>query len=59
MARQGQLLGPWDRATPDMPAVLASVRRLAALEPTSSLCYHGGLVGDDAAGQLRRLAQTL
>lgn len=59
MARDGQLTGPWDRATPDMVSANASVRRLAALEPSMILCYHGGLISEDAAGQLRRLAEIL
>ena len=58
-ARDGQLAGPPERATPDLPTAYASVRKLAALNPAAIVCYHGGLVSEDAAGQLQRLAETL
>jgi glyoxylase-like metal-dependent hydrolase (beta-lactamase superfamily II) len=34
-----------------------SVRRLADLEIDTIVCYHGGVVGEDANGQLRRVIQ--
>ncbi len=58
-AQDGQLSGPFPLATADLPTALASVRKLAALQPSAILCYHGGLVTDDAAGQLRRLADSV
>lgn len=58
-AGAGQLHGPMAQATADLPAAHASVRRLAGLEPSAILCYHGGLVQEDAAEQLRRLAASL
>ncbi|WP_407542552.1 MBL fold metallo-hydrolase (plasmid) [Deinococcus radiomollis] len=59
MADKGRLLGPWDRATPDMKSAAESVGRLATLEPAAILCYHGGLVSEDVGNQLRRVAQDL
>ncbi|MFC4639276.1 MBL fold metallo-hydrolase [Deinococcus hohokamensis] len=58
-ARAGQLQGPMAQATADLRTAHASVQRLAELEPAAIVCYHGGLVQDDAAGQLRRLAASL
>ena len=52
----GQLRGPVERATPDMPEALSSVRKLAQLPVRAMLTYHGGLVDEDAAGQLARVA---
>ncbi|MNI87666.1 putative metallo-hydrolase YflN [compost metagenome] len=40
---EGQLAGPWDAATPDMPLALRSLRKLKDLPVRSILCYHGGL----------------
>lgn len=39
-----------------LPAARKSVRKLAELDVRAIVCYHGGLVDDDANGQLRRLA---
>jgi len=36
-----------------------SVRRLAELNVGAIVCYHGGVVDDDANGQLRRLAAAV
>ena len=58
-SNDGQLWGPNESATPDMPTAVQSVQKLAALEVQAIVCYHGGLVRDDAGGQLRRLAQRL
>jgi glyoxylase-like metal-dependent hydrolase (beta-lactamase superfamily II) len=58
-AREGRLLGPNPNATPDVQAAGASVRKLAALDVRAIVCYHGGIVEDDAGGQLRSLAQEL
>lgn len=55
----GRLNGPNPGATADMARAAESVRRLAELSPRAIICYHGGLVSDDAAGQLRRVAQEL
>jgi glyoxylase-like metal-dependent hydrolase (beta-lactamase superfamily II) len=58
-ASDGQLMGPNVGATPDMPTAGQSVRRLAELDVQTIICYHGGVVGQDASGQLRRVAQEL
>jgi hypothetical protein len=36
-----------------------SVRRLAELDVETIVCYHGGVVDDDANGQLRRVVQEV
>lgn len=56
-AEDGRLLGPNPAFTPDAVRAAASVRALAALDVAAIVCYHGGLVREDAGGQLRRLAQ--
>jgi len=57
---EGKLAGPGVRATPDMPAAIKSVRRLAGLpEVAAIVTYHGGLVTDDPLGQLKRVADEL
>ncbi|MDR5710094.1 MAG: MBL fold metallo-hydrolase [Armatimonadota bacterium] len=55
---EGQLRGPRPEFTPDMPTAMASVRRLAALEPDVVVCYHGGVFGPGAAQHLRELATS-
>ena len=52
----GTLAGPMEMATPAMVSAKASVERLAALDVKQILTYHGGLVDQDANGQLRRVA---
>jgi glyoxylase-like metal-dependent hydrolase (beta-lactamase superfamily II) len=56
---EGRLHGPNEGATPDMPTASHSVQKLAALDVQTIICYHGGVVQDDAGGQLRRVAQEL
>lgn len=58
-ASDGQLMGPNQGATPDMPTASQSVRKLAELDVRAIICYHGGVVAEDANGQLRRVAQEL
>lgn len=58
-AREGRLFGPEPGATMDLATARRSVGTLAALGPRAVVCYHGGVVDDDAAGQLRRLAEDL
>jgi glyoxylase-like metal-dependent hydrolase (beta-lactamase superfamily II) len=58
-AEDGRLRGPNPSATPDMPLAAQSVRKLAALDVQAIVCYHGGVVDDDAQGQLRRVADEL
>jgi glyoxylase-like metal-dependent hydrolase (beta-lactamase superfamily II) len=55
----GRLRGPNPAATADIPTAGRSVRRLAALDVQTIVCYHGGVVSDDASAQLRRVAEDL
>jgi len=52
----GRLNGPGERMTPDMPEALRSVQKLAQLPASTVLTYHGGVVNEDAAIQLARVA---
>ena len=56
-AEGGYLNGPYPLATPDMRTAMQSVRRLADLDVETIVCYHGGVVSEDANGQLRRVIQ--
>jgi glyoxylase-like metal-dependent hydrolase (beta-lactamase superfamily II) len=58
-SNDGQLMGPNESATPDMPAASQSVRTLAQLDVQTIICYHGGAVTIDANTQLQRVAQEL
>ncbi len=58
-ANEGRLYGPNVSATPDMPTACQSVQKLAELDVRTIVCYHGGVVRDDAREQLRRVAQEL
>src|SRR5215213_110897 len=53
-AEGGSLNGPNPSATLDVPETARSVRRLAELDVQTIICYHGGVVDEDANGQLRR-----
>lgn len=55
----GQLLGPNPAFTPDPARAAESVRKLSALDVAAIVCYHGGVVDQDANGQLRRVADEL
>jgi hypothetical protein len=44
------------KVSADLPAARDSVQKLAELDVRAIVCYHGGVVNDDANGQLRRLA---
>ena len=55
-AADGRLQGPAAEATEDMDVAMSSVRRLAGLDVRAIVCYPGGVVDDDAASQLHRLA---
>ncbi len=52
----GRLGGPSGQATPDMPQAMKSVQKLAQLPAQKVLTYHGGVVDQDAALQLARVA---
>jgi len=56
-ASEGQLMGPNASATSDMALAGQSIRKLAELDVQTIVCYHGGVVREDANGQLRRVAQ--
>jgi glyoxylase-like metal-dependent hydrolase (beta-lactamase superfamily II) len=56
-AEAGHLNGPYPLATPDMRTAIESIRRLADLDVDTIICYHGGVVSEDANGQLRRVIQ--
>lgn len=58
-ADNGQLLGPNPAFTPDPVRAAESVRKLSALDVAAIVCYHGGVVDEDANGQLRRVAEEL
>jgi glyoxylase-like metal-dependent hydrolase (beta-lactamase superfamily II) len=59
VSEDGRLQGPSATATADMPAAVRSVARLAELDVDVIVCYHGGVVSNDAGGQLRRVAEEL
>ena len=54
-AAGGRLNGPNPSATLDTGEAAQSVGRLAKLDVQTVVCYHGGVVGEDANGQLRRV----
>ena len=58
-AEGGYLNGPNPPFTLDVGEAARSVRRLAELDVETIVCYHGGVVGDDANGQLRRVVQEV
>lgn len=58
-ASEGRLQGPNPAATQDMALAARSAQALAALDVAAVICYHGGVVADDANGQLRRVAAEL
>ena len=58
-AEGGHLNGPNPPLTLDVGEAARSVRRLAELDVETIVCYHGGVVGDDANGQLRRVVQEV
>jgi glyoxylase-like metal-dependent hydrolase (beta-lactamase superfamily II) len=56
-SERGSLNGPNSSMTLEMRTALQSIRRLADLEVDTIVCYHGGVVSEDANGQLRRVIQ--
>jgi glyoxylase-like metal-dependent hydrolase (beta-lactamase superfamily II) len=58
-AEGGHLNGPNPPFTLDVGEAARSVRRLADLEIDTIVCYHGGVVSEDANGQLRRVIQEV
>ena len=58
-AEGGHLNGPNPSMPLDMRPAMQSIRRLADLEIDTIVCYHGGVVSEDANGQLRRVVREL
>ena len=58
-AEDGYLNGPNPSMTLGMRQAMQSIRRLADLEIEMIACYHGGVVSEDANGQLRRVVQEV
>jgi glyoxylase-like metal-dependent hydrolase (beta-lactamase superfamily II) len=58
-AERGSLNGPNPSMTLDMRAALQSLRTLADLDIDTIVCYHGGVVSEDANGQLQRVIQEV
>jgi glyoxylase-like metal-dependent hydrolase (beta-lactamase superfamily II) len=58
-AQRGSLNGPNPSMTLEIRTAIQSVRRLADLEIDTIVCYHGGVVSEDANGQLRRVIQEV
>lgn len=55
----GQLQPPRERVTPDMKSAGQSVGKMAELDVQAVVTYHGGVVREDAPGQLRRVAAEM
>ncbi len=55
----GQLSGPGPQVTSDMKTAGESVNRLTGLDVQTIVTYHGGVVSEDAGGQLKRVASEL
>lgn len=58
-ATDGQLQGPSPVATQDMGQAAQSVQKLTKLDVGTIVCYHEGVVRNDAPEQLHRVAQEL
>jgi glyoxylase-like metal-dependent hydrolase (beta-lactamase superfamily II) len=58
-AEGGWLNGPNPSATLDVREAVRSVRRLAELDVETIVCYHGGVVGEEANAQLQRVVQEV
>jgi glyoxylase-like metal-dependent hydrolase (beta-lactamase superfamily II) len=56
-AERGSLHGPNPSMTLEMRTAIQSIRRLADLDIDTIVCYHGGVVSEDANGQLRRVIE--
>src|SRR5215217_8132936 len=56
-AERGSLNGPNPSMTLEMRTAIQSIRRLRDLEIDTIVCYHGGVISEDANGQLRRVVR--
>jgi len=54
----GELAGPSPKATPDMPAALASLKNLFPYRITAVLCYHGGYFDKNPGQRIRQIAEA-
>lgn len=57
VSQDGRLLGPAERATPDMPLALASLKKFTAYDIDRVICYHGGLCNEQVNEQFRALVK--
>lgn len=55
----GELAGPWDAATPDMPLALRSLLKLKDLPVRTILCYHGGVYEGSPQELIGTLTESL
>lgn len=58
VAENGVLEGPRERATPNMPQAMESIRRFLDVDIDTIVCYHGGLVTDNPRGQIQRILEV-
>lgn len=56
VSENGRLFGPMAAATPNMAQAMESVKKFLEYDIETIVCYHGGLVTDDANGQVSRVA---
>ncbi|WP_043922721.1 MBL fold metallo-hydrolase [Paenibacillus terrae] len=54
---EGELVGPAESATPDMPLALESLGKLTVLDVEKVLCYHGGFYDQNVQARLQALSQ--
>ncbi|AJY75702.1 MBL fold metallo-hydrolase [Paenibacillus beijingensis] len=52
----GELEGPAEQATPDMPLAIASLHKLTGLPAQRVVCYHGGLYDRNPSARITELA---
>lgn len=58
VAANGILSGPNPQATPDMETALQSIKKFTKYDIETVICYHGGVIKDDANKQLLALANS-
>lgn len=57
VSNDGEMLGPNESFTPDLPLALQSLARFADFDIVRAICYHGGLCQDNVNGQFAKLAK--
>ncbi|WP_328802114.1 MBL fold metallo-hydrolase [Paenibacillus sp. LX16] len=55
---EGELVGPAESATPDMPLALKSLEKLTVLDIEKVICYHGGYYDQNVQARLQTLSQA-